>query len=401
MKQVSSCLLLLAILISSNLFGQESKAFKLTKKVSNQFTIDGKIDGRDTGLIILYYTNSYGKIVGDTALLKNGIFKLKGEINQPTYAQIVGHITTDMLDDPNRTIIFLEPANLRIRVKENNFRHIKVTGSVTQDDFDKLQKDYSKLDTRLRLVKDSLEWVVNELEINPSSAILTSKRDTLSTESRALYDDIRSIERNFITSRRSSYLSAWLLQRYVGRDGISVDSATRIFEKLAPEIRQSNLGFAIKQLIYSKKLANVGDVAANFEAIDINGKTISLKDFKGKKFVLLDFWYAHCAPCRAQTPALKKLYSELKDKNLEIIGMANQTEKHWRSTIAEDGTGEWRHLLLSSITKTDNNFPIDLSFNLTGYPTLVLINKEGVIIHRSNGYGGEESFNIYRELIFK
>jgi thiol-disulfide isomerase/thioredoxin len=401
MKQVSLCLLLLAFLIPLNVIGQESKSYKPFKKASNEFTIKGKIDGRDTGRIILVYTNSLGKNVRDTSLLKNGVFELRGEINQPTDAAIIGHTTSNLMDDTNRTLIFLEPTKLRILLMENDFKNVKMTGSLTQNEFSKLQKDYSKPQKKLTLVRDSLSTIVNELKIYKDSTILINKKDALITKSKALYENIISIERKFISTHSSSHLSPYLLKWYVGSNGISVDSATRIFENLTPKVRQSDLGFAIKQLIYSKKLANVGDVAANFEAIDMNGKIISLKEFRGKKFVLLDFWYAYCPPCRAQSPALKKLYSELKDKDFEIIGMAKETEKLWRSTIAEDGTGEWRHLMLSSITKTDNNFPIDLSYNLIGYPTLVLINKEGVIIHRSAGYGGEESFNIYRELLTK
>jgi hypothetical protein len=38
--------------------------------------------------------------------------------------------------------------------------------------------------------------------------------------------------------------------------------------------------------------------------------------------------------------------------------MANETETLLRSTVAENGFAEYWHLLLSSITKTDNNFAI-------------------------------------------
>jgi hypothetical protein len=46
--------------------------------------------------------------------------------------------------------------------------------------------------------------------------------------------------------------------------------------------------------------------------------------------------------------------------------MANETEKFLRLSVAEDGFAECRHLLLSSINKTDNNFAIDLNYNLIG-----------------------------------
>ena len=401
MKQIRSYLLVSTFIFSFTATAQEVKSYKLQKQPFKEFTITGKIEGRDTGRIILGYKNSNGKYVRDTSLLKDGKFSFKGNINQPTFAGIVGNITSNLMDDPNRTIIFLEPAKLNIQLTENHFRDIRMTGSKTQNDFSNLQKSYSPLLTSFYSVDSAHTKIVHQLDLYPDSVKLGKKRDSIWKERMKITDAISVIERQFLSTNKTSHLTPFLLQRYVGSNGISVDSATRIFEKLSPKVRQSDLGFAIKQLIYSKKLANIGDAAADFEAKDINGKTISLKEFRGKKFVLLDFWFAYCPPCRAQSPALKKLYSEFKDNGLEIIGMSRDSEKMWRSAIAEDGTAEWRHLMMSKVTKTTNDFPIDLSYNLTAFPTLVLINKDGIIIHRSTGFGDENGLNVFRELLSK
>ena len=367
----------------------------------DQFSIVGKIEGRDTGRIILGYTDSEGKYVNDTAFLKDGNFSFKGKINQPTLAGVVGNITSDLMDDPNRTIFFLEPGKLQLKLQEGGFSKLEMSGSKTQDDFSNLQKSYAGYLDRFNKINDSATIISQKADLYKDSASLQFKRDSIWKERTKMTKAISSVERHFLSTNKTSYLTPFLMERYVGTNGISVDSATKIFANLSPTVRHSDLGFAIKQLIYSKKLANVGDIAPGFEAIDINGKTISLAEFKGKKFVLLDFWYAGCPPCRKLSPSLKKIYTEFKYSGLEIIGMAYESNSRWRAAIAEDGTEAWRHLMLSSIKKAKKDLPVDLSYNLSAYPTLVLISKEGVIIHRSTGNVGEEGLEVYRKLLSK
>lgn len=46
----------------------------------------------------------------------------------------------------------------------------------------------------------------------------------------------------------------------------------------------------------------------------------SLSDFKGN-VVVIDFWATWCGPCRVAMPGMNKMYSELKDQGLEVIGL--------------------------------------------------------------------------------
>jgi len=61
--------------------------------------------------------------------------------------------------------------------------------------------------------------------------------------------------------------------------------------------------------------------APGFTLKDLNGKEVSLKEFKDKKAVLLVFWATWCVYCRQEIPELIKLKSQYKDKNLEIFGV--------------------------------------------------------------------------------
>lgn len=61
------------------------------------------------------------------------------------------------------------------------------------------------------------------------------------------------------------------------------------------------------------------DVPA-FTVRDIDGKTISLADLKGK-VVLVNFWATWCPPCRAEIPDLVKLQDKYRDR-LVVLGIS-------------------------------------------------------------------------------
>jgi peroxiredoxin len=50
------------------------------------------------------------------------------------------------------------------------------------------------------------------------------------------------------------------------------------------------------------------------------GQTISSKSYLGQ-VVVVNFWYAGCAPCRAEAPMLEKAYKSLQSDNVAFIGV--------------------------------------------------------------------------------
>jgi len=72
-----------------------------------------------------------------------------------------------------------------------------------------------------------------------------------------------------------------------------------------------------------------GDKAPQFKAIDENGVSISLSDFKGKK-VILYFYPKDMTPgCTTESCNLRDSYADLTKKGFDVIGVsADSAERH-------------------------------------------------------------------------
>lgn len=71
--------------------------------------------------------------------------------------------------------------------------------------------------------------------------------------------------------------------------------------------------------------ARVGDEAPNFHLRDLQGRTRSLSQFRGK-VVLLNFWATWCGPCRVEMPAMERLYQTLPRKDFEILAVSTDPQ---------------------------------------------------------------------------
>ncbi|RZJ89423.1 MAG: TlpA family protein disulfide reductase, partial [Chryseobacterium sp.] len=112
-----------------------------------------------------------------------------------------------------------------------------------------------------------------------------------------------------------------------------------------------------------------------FTLPDANGKEFKLSSMKGK-YVLVDFWASWCVPCRAENPFLLKAYSELKDRNFEIVGVSlDDNRANWLKAVETDKL-PWTQVSDVKGFKTD----VAVRFGITAIPQNVLIDPDGKVI---------------------
>jgi thiol-disulfide isomerase/thioredoxin len=119
--------------------------------------------------------------------------------------------------------------------------------------------------------------------------------------------------------------------------------------------------------------------APDFVLKDLNGKKVSLSDFKGK-VLILTFWTTWCPPCRAEIPHFIDLYSTYKQKGLEVVGINLET-------FNIDGVKEFvkRYKISYPILIGDNKVSFDYG-GITSIPTNFIITQDSKIFRVYVGY---------------
>lgn len=135
------------------------------------------------------------------------------------------------------------------------------------------------------------------------------------------------------------------------------------------------------------KPLSVGAKAPDFEASDVDGKTVRLSDFRGK-YTLLDFWASWCGPCRQENPNIVQQYKTYKDKGFTVLGVSlDNSREDWLRGIKEDGL-TWTHV---SDLQRWNSEPAQL-YKVTAIPASFLIGPEGDIVAKNLRGAALEAF---------
>ena len=136
--------------------------------------------------------------------------------------------------------------------------------------------------------------------------------------------------------------------------------------------------------------AGVGDhpsSASDFAARDVEGKTLRLSDYLGKKAILLDFWSTYCEPCLAEMPHLIKLYEAQKDKGFVVIAVAMDGPE----TVADVPMFAKRNGMIFPVVLDEDSHVVSIYNPKKIAPLSVLIDKKGKIFRVREGYNpGDE-----------
>lgn len=282
--------------------------------------------------------------------------------------------------------------------------HLKISGQNKDEII--IKNEIEKLHKRTEVIRDSISKLITEC----NNQIKTSTNDTLLINKLILkldnlwyvYDESLKTEvkcdLEFAMLNPNSKLALKLIRsRLTRQEGMSFyESYETVFNNFSTKIKESIEGKEMLEKLNNFKQSKIGSLAPEFIAKDINGNTLSLKDYVNKKYVLIDFWASWCEPCREELPYIKELYNKYSQKDFEIISISKDEDlNNLGNAIHKEKIDIWKQI---SILENDNS--ILEKYFVTGIPHKILIDRKGIIIGKWKG-SGEKNKKELQHILFE
>lgn len=309
--------------------------------------VTGTIKDIGTKPIIFRYTQQ-GKQYRDTVRAVNDHFSYAAKPSDD------GKINLQF--SPSRfTPFWYEPGKLTVVGNVVQPGEVSITGTSENNTFDRYKR--------------TIEWKFAQAQQAQPTAF-----DGLQAQE-------QSATRQFIEHNASMRTAAELLYWQMMSNDKPIADYARLLKQLTPTVRQSVQGQAVaKRLVVLRNQPVIGRVAPDFSIADTAGTKFSLVSQRGQ-YVLLDFWGHWCGPCIKAMPKMKALHAQY-TKSLAIIGIAMEDASDaalWKQAIRKH---EVPGLQLSELQQA--NGPVISGYNVTAFPTYMLLDRKGVVIARSN-----------------
>ncbi len=126
--------------------------------------------------------------------------------------------------------------------------------------------------------------------------------------------------------------------------------------------------------------ASVGDAVPEFVLTGLDGTEYRSDSIIGEKPLMLVFWATWCPNCKKEIPDLKKIHADFKPKGLEFIAV-----NVGKNDSADKAKRYIKKYEIQYPAAFDNGGKITKRFKVRGIPTIIIVDKSGIVRYRSTG----------------
>lgn len=244
---------------------------------------------------------------------------------------------------------------------------------LTQDTTLVLGKDY--YDTLRQYVKEDDDLADND-EYRNYMIETAHVFDEAGKNIRQLYPKVLAemsyIGENTKSDKVRESLIHFLAFTYV--EGNGVENITDLQNLYYTYVTSPRLNDIFKKACAKWDKAAVGRPSPVFKGVDVNGKEMTLRDFRGK-YIYIDMWATWCGPCQKELPFLKKLEEKFKGRNIVFVGLSiDQDKAKWAARV-KSGTLSGTQLYIGKGSKFQSDYRI------SGIPRFILLDPNGRIVN--------------------
>ena len=244
---------------------------------------------------------------------------------------------------------------------------------LTQDTTQVLGKDY--YDTLRQYVKEDDDLVDND-EYRNYMIETAHVFDEAGKNIRQFYPKVLAemsyIGENTKSDKVRESLIHFLAFTYV--EGNGVENITDLQNLYYSYVTSPRLNDIFKKACAKWDKAAVGRPSPMFKGVDVNGKEMTLRDFRGK-YIYIDMWATWCGPCQKELPFLKKLEEKFKGRNIVFVGLSiDQDKAKWAARVKSSAlSGTQLYIGKGSKFQSD--------YRISGIPRFILLDPNGRIVN--------------------
>lgn len=348
------------------------------KKTDDYFILKGIYRGKQADTLFLTYRDSNGKRVEYSTRLNKGAFIFKGRIKSPIHADLMSNIKIKPDRDPNFSDaieLFLSPGNMTIALDENHFDHAKLYGSAMQDEWNNLQKTY----VPIFKAKDSLYGKLFALERAGNTPKNHIAHVAIAKELDKYQLAIDKIDYHYISTQPQSFLSAYLLENFLGGD-LPSDSIEMFYHPFSEAVKKSVSGKVIEKVIVNRRASAVGSIIRIPSGINIDGSNFNPQTLKIDNYLLLYFW----ADWANDNVRIKPIYNKYHNRGLDVLAISmDPFKKMWLDSVKKENISMWHNIFSSTVANLDTFYNI----RQTPPSLMLLVDRNRKIIGRYRGDG--------------